>query len=56
MVKRKIAYKLKGRKKQAKTKLLISQSMKGKAKTEKHKEAISMGMKLFWLKNKKYKK
>ncbi|WP_302460397.1 hypothetical protein [Bacteroides clarus] len=55
LTKKKIASKLKGRKKAARTKWLISQSMRGKVKTEQHKQAISESMRLYWdnlLKNK----
>ena len=55
LTKRKIASKLKGRKKAARTEWLISQSMRGKVKTEQHKQAISESMRLYWdnlLKNK----
>lgn len=53
ITKRKIAYKLKGQKKQARTKELISRSMKGREKTEEHKKAISAAMAEFWRKKKK---
>lgn len=52
ITKKKIAYKLRGRKKQARTKWLISQAMSGKQKTDQHKQAISVAMLLHW-KNKK---
>lgn len=55
ITKRKIAYKLKGIKKPARTKWLISQAMRGKLKTDQHKQAISVAMLVFW-KNKKNKK
>lgn len=51
--KRKISYKLRGRKKPARTKWLISKTMKGKPKSEQHKQAISEAMKLFWQQYKK---
>lgn len=51
--KRKISYKLCGRKKPARTKWLISKTMKGKQKSEQHKQAISEAMKLFWQQYKK---
>jgi len=44
--KRKISYALRGRKKGATTRHLISIAMKNKPKTEAHKKAISEGMKL----------
>ena len=50
--KRKISYKLRGRKKPARTKWLISKTMKGKLKSEQHKQAINEAMKLFWEKKK----
>lgn len=53
ITKKKIAYKLKGRKKQTRTKWLISNSMKGKEKTEEHKDAISEAMVEFWRKKKR---
>ena len=46
--KRKISYKLRGRKKPARTKWLISKTMTGIQKSEQHKQAISEAMKLFW--------
>ncbi|EXY19537.1 hypothetical protein [Bacteroides fragilis] len=48
IIKKKISYKLRGRKKQARTKLLISRAMSGKPKTEQHKQAISESMKRYW--------
>lgn len=48
LTKRKIAYKLRGRKKSARTKWLISNTMRGKEKSKQHKQAISEAMKLFW--------
>lgn len=48
ITKNKIAYKLRGRKKMARTKMLISRAMSGKSKTEKHKQAISDAMKRYW--------
>lgn len=51
--KRKISYKLRGRKKPVRTKWLISKTMKGKQKSEQHKQAISEAMKLFWQQYKK---
>lgn len=51
--KRKISYKLRGRKKPSRTKWLISKTMKGKQKSELHKQAISEAMKLFWQQYKK---
>lgn len=55
VTKKKIAYKLRGRKKQARTKWLISQAMLGRQKTDEHKQAISIAMLVFW-NNKKNKK
>lgn len=55
ITKKKIAYKLRGRKKQARTKWLISEAMLGKQKTDHHKQAISVAMLEFW-QNKKNKK
>lgn len=52
-IKRKISNKLKGRKKNNKTKDLISKAMKGKVKSQEHKEAISYGMKRYWYKHQK---
>ncbi|RHI29776.1 hypothetical protein DW169_17590 [Bacteroides intestinalis] len=52
ITKKKISYKLRGRKKQARTKLLISRSMLGKPKTDQHKQAISAAMLEHWI-NKK---
>lgn len=48
MTKKKIAYKLKGRKKLARTKILISRAMSGRPKTNEHRQAISDGMKRYW--------
>ena len=48
--KRKIAYTLRGRKKSATTKKLISQALRNQPKTKQHKEAILKGMKAYWLK------
>ena len=53
--KRKISYKLRGRKKSARTKWMISKTMTGIQKSEQHKQAISEAMKLFWQKRKKNK-
>ena len=55
IVKRKIANKLRGRKKSARTKWLISNTMRGKEKSKQHKQAISEAMKLFWQQHKKNK-
>ncbi|MCD7938935.1 MAG: hypothetical protein LUH50_02025 [Bacteroides intestinalis] len=54
VTKKKISYKLRGQKKQARTKLLISRALTGKQKTEEHRQAISAAMFMFW-KNKKTK-
>ena len=43
-----ISYKLRGRKKRARTKLLISRTMLGKQKTDLHKQAISAAMLVYW--------
>lgn len=48
ITKKKIAYKLRGRKKQARTKWLISQAMSGKQKTDQHRQAISTAMLMYW--------
>lgn len=53
LTKRRIANKLRGRKKLPRTKWLISKAMKGKQKSEQHKQAISEAMKLFWQQYKK---
>ena len=45
---RKIAYTLRGRKKSATTKKLISQAMKRYRKTPQHKQAIAEAMKALW--------
>ena len=45
---RKIAYTLRGRKKSATTKMLISQALKNQPKTKEHKQAISEAMKALW--------
>lgn len=48
ITKNKIAYKLRGKKQKARTKMLISRAMSGKSKTEEHKQAISDAMKRYW--------
>lgn len=48
VTKKKIAYKLRGRKKMVRTKMLISRSMSGRSKTDEHRRAISEGMKRYW--------
>ena len=45
---RKIAYTLRGRKKSATTKKLISQALKNQPKTKEHRQAISEAMKALW--------
>lgn len=52
ITKKKISCKLKGRKKLARTKFLISEALKDKEKTGAHKEAISLGMIEFWKRKK----
>ena len=49
---RKIAYTLRGRKKSATTKKLISQALKYQPKTKQHKQAISEAMKALWQRKK----
>lgn len=51
ITKKKISYKLRGRKKAARTKMLISRAMSNKPKTAQHKQAISDAMKRYWLTN-----
>ena len=51
--KRKIAYTLRGRKKSATTKKLISQALKNQPKTNQHKKAISIAMIEYWRKKNK---
>ena len=50
---RKISYKLRGRRKSATTRKLISQALRGRAKTGQHRAAISEAMVEYW--NKKHK-
>ena len=52
-IRRKISYKLRGRRKSATTRKLISQALRGRAKTGQHKTAISEAMVEYW--NKKHK-
>lgn len=48
LIKRKISYALRGRKKSATTKKLISQALGNQPKTKQHKQAISKAMKAYW--------
>lgn len=50
---RKISYKLRGRRKSATTRKLISQALRGRAKSGQHRAAISEAMVEYW--NKKHK-
>jgi hypothetical protein len=50
---RKISYKLRGRRKSATTRKLISQALQGRVKTGQHRAAISEAMVEYW--NKKHK-
>lgn len=52
-IRRKISYKLRGRRKSATTRKLISQALRGRAKTGHHRAAISEAMVEYW--NKKHK-
>lgn len=45
---RKISYKMRGRKKSATTRKLISQALQGRAKTGQHRAAISEAMVAYW--------
>lgn len=45
---RKISYKLRGRKKSATTRKLISQALRGRAKSGQHRAAISEAMVAYW--------
>lgn len=45
---RKISYKMRGRKKSATTRKLISQALRGRAKTGQHRAAISEAMVAYW--------
>ena len=51
-VKKKISYKLKGRKKGATHRKRIAQAMKRLERTEEHNRAISEAMKIIWKKRK----
>lgn len=45
---RKISYKMRGRKKSATTRKLISQALRGRTKTGQHRAAISEAMVAYW--------
>ena len=45
---RKISYKLRGRRKSATTRKLISQALRGRIKTGQHRAAISEAMVAYW--------
>lgn len=45
---RKISYKLRGRRKSATTRKLISQALRGRAKSGQHRAAISEAMVAYW--------
>ena len=45
---RKISYKLRGRRKSATTRKLISQALRGRVKTGQHRAAISEAMVAYW--------
>lgn len=47
-IRRKISYKLRGRRKSATTRKLISQALRGRAKTNQHRAAISEAMVEYW--------
>lgn len=52
-IRRKISYKLRGRRKSATTRKLISQALRGRVKSNQHRAAISEAMVEYW--NKKHK-
>ena len=52
-IRRKISYKLRGRRKSATTRKLISQALRGRLKSNQHRAAISEAMVEYW--NKKHK-
>ena len=52
-IRRKISYKLRGRRKSATTRKLISQALRGRVKSNQHRTAISEAMVEYW--NKKHK-
>lgn len=47
-IRRKISYKLRGKRKSATTRKLISQALRGRAKTNQHRAAISEAMVEYW--------
>lgn len=47
-IRRKISYKLRGRRKSATTRKLISQALRGRTKTGQHRTAISEAMVKYW--------
>lgn len=47
-IRRKISYKMRGRKKSATTRKLISQALRGRVKTGQHRTAISEAMVKYW--------
>ena len=47
-IRRKISYKLRGRRKSATTRKLISQALRGRVKTGQHRAAISEAMIKYW--------
>lgn len=47
-IRRKISYKLRGRRKSANTRKLISQALQGRAKSNQHRAAISEAMVKYW--------
>ena len=47
-IRRKISYKLRGRRKSATTRKLISQALRGRAKSNQHRAAISEAMVKYW--------
>lgn len=53
LIKKKISYKMRGRKLTATHRKHISQSMKKIKKSDEHKKAISESMKIIWLNRKK---
>lgn len=54
-IRRKISYKLRGRRKSATTRKLISQALRGRAKSNQHRAAISEAMVECWKKKLKNK-
>lgn len=53
LIRKKISYKMKGRKLTATHRKHISQTMKRIKKTDEHKKAISEAMKIIWINRKK---